>query len=128
VKHAPAFLKIIRDAKRRIREITPQQVHLRRTNSEGILLLDIREDHEWVRGHITGAKHLGKGIIERDIETLVPGKRQEIVLYCGGGYRSVLAADNLRKMGYRNVCSMSGGWRKWKELKFPHTKRSSHTK
>ncbi|MCS7045598.1 MAG: rhodanese-like domain-containing protein, partial [Gemmataceae bacterium] len=86
---------------------------------EPFVLIDVREDHEWAKGHIPGAIHLGKGIIERDIEARVPDPTTPLVLYCGGGYRSALAADNLQKMGYVNVLSMDGGWRAWKELGLP---------
>ena len=111
--HAPAFLKIVDDARRRVREVTIGQTMERRRANPEVLLVDTREDREWLAGHIAGAVHLGKGIIERDIETAVPDKDTEIILYCGGGYRSVLAADALQLMGYTNVFSMAGGWRQW---------------
>ncbi len=88
-------------------------------NGDKFILVDVREDNEWEQGHIVGATHIGKGIIERDIENHVPDLNAEIVLYCGGGYRTALAADNLQKMGYTNVISMDGGWRRWNELGFP---------
>ena len=111
--HSPAFLKIVDDARRRVREVTIGQTMERRRANPEVLLVDTREDREWLAGHIAGAVHLGKGIIERDIETAVPDKDTEIILYCGGGYRSVLAADALQLMGYTNVFSMAGGWRQW---------------
>ncbi len=119
MKHSPEFLKLVDDAKTRIREISPEEVHQRLLNGAGILLVDIREDHEWDKGHIQRAIHLGRGIIERDIRSTVPDKSAEIVLYCGGGFRSALAADNLQRMGYTNIVSMSGGWRRWSELGYP---------
>ena len=117
--HSPAFLKIVNDAKKGIRQTTPEEIHARQEKGENVLLVDTREDNEWERGHIAGAKHMGRGIIERDIESSIPDKEQEIVLYCGGGYRSALSAESLGKMGYKNVVSMDGGWRRWKELGYP---------
>ncbi len=119
MKHSPAFLKLVDDAKSRVRQTIPEEVKKRLDNGDKLLIVDTREDNEWEKGRIAGALHLGKGIIERDIETAVPDKRQEIILYCGGGFRSALSADNLQKMGYKNVISMDGGWRKWKELGYP---------
>jgi rhodanese-related sulfurtransferase len=119
MSHSPAFLKLVEDAKTRVREITPEETKLRMERGDQLLLVDTREDFEWDAGHITGAVHIGKGIIERDIEEVVADKDKEIILYCGGGYRSALAADQLQKMGYRNIFSLSGGWRKWKELHYP---------
>ncbi len=119
MKHSPEFLKLVDDAKSRIRQTTPEDVMTHLEHDDPIVLVDTREDNEWERGHIVSAIHLGRGIIERDIEKVIPDKSTEIVLYCGGGFRSALAADNLQKMGYTNVCSMDGGWRKWKELDFP---------
>jgi rhodanese-related sulfurtransferase len=119
MKHSPAFLALVEDAKRRVRETTPEDVRRRQVAGERLLLIDVREDSEWGQGHAQGATHLGKGIIERDIEQLVPARDAEIILYCGGGYRSALAADALQKMGYRNVVSMDGGWRRWRELGYP---------
>ncbi|HUL44344.1 MAG TPA: rhodanese-like domain-containing protein [Bacteroidota bacterium] len=119
MKHSPGFLRLVDDAKSRVKQTTPEEVHTRIGNGERIHLVDTREDHEWERGHIRGAVHLGKGIIERDIETSIPDKNSEIILYCGGGFRSALVADNLQKMGYTNVISMDGGWRKWQALGYP---------
>ena len=117
--HAEAFLKLVNDAKSRVREESYRDTKRRLDTGEKFVLIDTREDSEWARGHLPGAIHLGRGIIERDIEKTVPDKNTQIVLYCGGGYRSALAADNLQKMGYRNVISMDGGWRGWTEAGFP---------
>ena len=113
MKHSPGFLKLIDEAKHRVREISIEVTRTKLLSGFGGHLFDIREDNEWEAGHIADAEHLGKGIIERDIESVVPDKHEEIILYCGGGYRSILAADALQKMGYDNVHSMSGGWRGW---------------
>ena len=118
-KHTPGFLKIVNDAKTRIRECTVDDVKARQARGEKFLLVDVREDHEWAAGHLPGAVHLGKGIIERDVETKYPDTGTEMVLYCGGGFRSALAADNLQKMGYTKVISMDGGFRGWKEAGLP---------
>ena len=118
MKHAPEFLKLVNDAKARIRETNVQEVKKRLDNKETFTLVDVREDGEWAKGHLPGAIHLGKGIIERDIENAVPEKATSIVLYCGGGFRSALVADNLQKMGYTNVISMDGGWRGWNDAGF----------
>jgi rhodanese-related sulfurtransferase len=117
MKHSPGFLKLVKDAKKRIKEISVQEVKDKLQRGDNFRLVDTREEHEWDAGHIAGAMYLGKGVIERDIERTVPDKSTEIVLYCGGGYRSALAADNLRKMGYKKVSSMAGGWRRWKKEK-----------
>jgi len=117
--HAEGFLKLIEDAKTRIKEEDYRETKKRLDAGEKFILVDTREDSEWARGHLPGAIHLGRGIIERDIEKTVPDKNTQIVLYCGGGYRSALAADNLQKMGYKNVISMDGGWRGWTEAGFP---------
>ncbi len=119
MKHAPGFLKIVEDARTRIKELTLNDVQPRIGQGGDFLLIDVREESEFAAGHIPGAKHLGKGIIERDIETQVPDTTAELILYCGGGYRSALAADNLQKMGYTNVWSMDGGFRAWKEAGLP---------
>jgi len=116
VKHSPAFLKLVEDAKSRIAETTPEEVHARMARGEKFLLVDVREESEFAAGRIKGAVHIGRGILERDIETKAPDPSTEIVLYCGGGFRSALSADNLKKMGYERVSSMDGGWRRWKEL------------
>jgi len=122
MKHAPEFLKMIANAKTRIRETNAQEVKTRLDAKESITLVDVREDGEWAKGHLPGAVHLSKGIIERDIENAVPGKATSLVLYCGGGYRSALVADSLQKMGYTDVVSMDGGWRGWTEAGFPTVK------
>jgi len=115
MKHTEAFERICQDARSRVREITIVEVRARQEKGEELHLIDVREDHEWDAGHIPGARHLGRGIIERDIEGVAPDYDAEIVLYCGGGYRSALAADNLQRMGYKNVISMAGGIRAWRE-------------
>jgi rhodanese-related sulfurtransferase len=117
--HPEGFLNLVKDAKKRIKEENFRETKKRLDASEKIILVDTREDSEWARGHIPGAIHLSKGIIERDIEKAIPDKEAAIILYCGGGFRSALAADNLQKMGYRNVISMDGGWRGWTEAGFP---------
>lgn len=114
-QHAPRFLQIVADAKKRIRETTVDDVKARLDRGDKFLLVDVREESEWVRGHLPGAVQLGKGVIERDVEARVPDPATPMILYCGGGYRSALAADNLQKMGYTNVLSMDGGWRGWRE-------------
>ena len=118
-KHSPKFLKLVNDVKSRINETNVQEVKQRIDRGErGFHLIDVREESEWAKGHLPGAMHLGKGVIERDIETKIPDTDAEIILYCGGGFRSALAADNLQKMGYTNVKSMDGGWRGWTEAGF----------
>ncbi len=117
MKHTEGFLKLVDDAKSRVREVSVEQT-LERVR-EGARLIDVREDNEWQRGHAAGAAHMGRGVIERDIETAVPDHGAELILYCGGGYRSALAADNLRRMGYTNVYSLAGGWRAWQEAGAP---------
>jgi rhodanese-related sulfurtransferase len=117
--HPQGFLNLVRDAKKRIKEEDYREVKKKMDSGQPLILVDVREESEWSRGHIPGAVHLGKGIIERDVEKAIPDKDAEIVLYCGGGYRSALAADNLQKMGYRNVISMDGGWRGWTESGYP---------
>ena len=119
MKHSEGFLKLVNDAKTRIREVTVEQTRERLAANRDTLLVDVREDHEWTDAHAAGAIHLGKGIIERDIEMTVPHKATEVILYCGGGYRSALAADVLQGMGYTNVFSMAGGWKAWKESGAP---------
>jgi rhodanese-related sulfurtransferase len=115
MKHTEGFLKIVDDAKSRIREVTVAETQDRLRQNPQAKLIDVREDNEFAAAHAAGATHLGKGIIERDIETAVPDKNTELILYCGGGYRSALAADVLQKMGYTNVFSLAGGWRAWNE-------------
>ena len=119
MQHTPGFLKLVKDAKSRVREADFREVKKRLDNREKLVLIDVREDNEWARGHLPGAIHLGKGVIERDIERAIPDKHAALVLYCGGGYRSALAGDNLMKMGYTNVISMDGGWRAWVEAGYP---------
>ena len=117
--HAKGFLALVHDAKTRVRETDVHEINRRKNEGQSFYLIDVREDHEWNAGHLPGAMHLGKGIIERDIEKTIRDQNAEIVLYCGGGYRSALAADNLQKMGYTNVISMDGGFRGWKEAGYP---------
>jgi rhodanese-related sulfurtransferase len=117
--HPPKFLAIVDDAKKRVRECTVDDVKQRLDRGEKFTLVDVREDSEWAADHLPGAIHLGKGVIERDIEKTVPDTDTELVLYCGGGFRSALAADNLQKMGYKNVISMDGGVRGWREKGYP---------
>jgi rhodanese-related sulfurtransferase len=117
--HSEAFVQLVQDAKQRVKEEDFRETKKRLDAGEKIVLIDTREESEWARGHIPGAVHLSKGIIERDIEKTVPDKDATVVLYCGGGFRSALAADNLQKMGYLNVISMDGGWRGWTEAGFP---------
>jgi rhodanese-related sulfurtransferase len=121
-QHPPRFLKIVDDAKSRIRETDIEKVKSRMDRGDKFLLVDVREESEYAKDHLPGAIHLGKGIIERDIEQRVPDLAQEMILYCGGGFRSALAADNLQKMGYTNVISMDGGIREWREKGYPLTK------
>ena len=115
MKHTEGFLKIVDDAKSRVREVSVAETQTRMQQNPDAKLIDVREDNEWQTAHAAGATHLGKGIIERDIETAVPDKDTELILYCGGGYRSALAADVLQTMGYTNVFSMAGGWKAWQE-------------
>jgi rhodanese-related sulfurtransferase len=119
MKHSPGFLKIVEDAKSRVRETNVNEVKKRMDAGEKFHLVDVREDSEWAKGHLPGAKHLGKGVIERDVESAIPNHDEEVILYCGGGFRSALAADNLQKMGYKNVVSMDGGWRGWTQAGYP---------
>lgn len=113
MQHSPAFLKIVDDSKSRVKEVTVAETRKHLAANPDAVLIDVREDREWQVGHAAGALHLGKGIIERDIEAKVPDKNAEIILYCGGGFRSALAGDALQKMGYQKVFSMAGGWRAW---------------
>ena len=116
---ARSFQDVVREAKSRIRECTVDDVRRKQAAGDPFVLVDVREDAEWAQGHARGAVHIGKGILERDIEALIPEKAAPIVLYCGGGFRSALAADNLQKMGYTNVISMDGGIRAWREAGYP---------
>jgi len=113
MKHSPGFLKIVDDAKTRVREVTIQETRARLAANPAAKFVDVREDREWQSGHAAGALHLGKGIIERDVEAAIPDKNTEIILYCGGGFRSAISGDALQQMGYTNVASMAGGWREW---------------
>ena len=115
MKHTEGFLNVVDDAKSRIREVSVAETQARLQQNADAKLIDVREDNEWEAAHASGAIHLGKGIIERDIETAVPDKDTELILYCGGGYRSALAGDSIQKMGYTNVFSMAGGWKAWQE-------------
>jgi rhodanese-related sulfurtransferase len=119
VKHNPGFLKLVEQVKPNIKECTAAEVKARLDRGEHFNFLDVREDHEFVKDHAKGAIHLGRGILERDIETVVPNRTQEIVLYCGGGFRSALAAESLLRMGYENVASMEGGMRAWRDAGYP---------
>ncbi len=121
MEHSPRFLQNVNDAKTRIRETTVDEVKRRLDRGDRFLLVDVREESEYAKDHLPGAIHLGKGIIERDVEKKVPDTAAEIILYCGGGFRSALAADNLKKMGYSNAISMDGGIREWRDKKYPLT-------
>ena len=121
-QHPARFLKIVDDARTRIRETNVEGVNARMDRGEKFLLVDVREESEFAKDHLPGAIHLGKGVIERDIEARVPQLDAEMILYCGGGFRSALAADNLQKMGYTNVISMDGGIREWREKGYPLTR------
>jgi rhodanese-related sulfurtransferase len=121
-QHSPQFLRLVNEAKERIHEVTIDDVKARLDHGQKFLLIDVREESEYAKDHLPGAIHLGKGIIERDVEERVPDLNTPLVLYCGGGYRSALAADNLQKMGYSNVLSMDGGVRGWREKGFPMTR------
>ena len=121
-QHSPEFLKISEAARAKVREVTVDQVKAKLDAQQKFHLIDVREESEWAQDHVKGAVHLGKGIIERDIENTVPDPNAEIVLYCGGGFRSALAAENLQKMGYKNVLSMDGGIRLWREKNYPLSK------
>ena len=118
MKRSPEFLKLVDDAKSRVREVSVDETR-RKLETGKAKVIDVREESEWAAGHARGAEHMGKGVIERDIEARVPDKDAELILYCGGGFRSALSADNLQKMGYRNVASMAGGWRAWQEAGAP---------
>ena len=122
MKHSPQFLKLVNEAKTRVKETNVADVKRRLESGEKFLLVDVREDNEWAKGHLPGAIHMGRGVIERDIETQVPETSTRMILYCGGGFRSALVADNLQKMGYTAVESMDGGWRGWTEAGLPTEK------
>lgn len=119
MKHNPGFLKLVDAARARVKECTIAEAKARLDRGEIVHFVDVREDHEFAKDHAMGARHLGKGIIERDIETVISDKQAAIVLYCGGGYRSVLAADALQQMGYTNVTSMDGGIKAWRDAGYP---------
>ncbi|OLC88281.1 MAG: sulfurtransferase [Acidobacteria bacterium 13_1_40CM_2_60_7] len=120
--HAQQFLKLVSEAKSRVKETNVRDVKRRMDGGEKFVLVDVREESEWARGHIAGAVYLGKGVIERDAEQRFPDPSTKLILYCGGGFRSALAADNLQKMGYKNVESMDGGWKGWIEAGLPVAK------
>lgn len=119
MQHAPRFLKLVDDAKKRVKETNVPDVKRRMDAGEKFLLVDVREESEWAKGHLPGAVYMGRGVIERDIEKKVPDTGTKLVLYCGGGFRSALVAENLQKMGYTNIESMDGGWRGWTEAGLP---------
>ena len=118
-QHNQRFLNIVNDAKSRVREMTVEELRQKRAAGDPLILVDVREESEWNAGHAAGSIHIGKGVIERDIEAKVPDTAAPVVLYCGGGYRSALAADALQKMGYTNLWSLAGGWRAWTEAGMP---------
>jgi len=120
--HSPQFLKLVQNAKKGVKETNVPDVKRRIDAGERLMLVDVREDNEWAKGHVPSAIHLGRGIIERDIEQRIPDTGAKLILYCGGGFRSALVADNLQKMGYTNVISMDGGMRGWREKKYPEIK------
>ncbi|MEL7832750.1 rhodanese-like domain-containing protein [Fodinibius sp. N2] len=122
--HSDRFVTLVDDAKTRIDEISPEEVREKQKSNDSFVLLDVREQDEWEKARIAGAEYLGKGVIERDVEEEYPDIDQELILYCGGGYRSALAADNLQKMGYRNVKSLAGGFRSWTEAGYPIQKET----
>lgn len=118
MEHSPGFLKLVEEARARVREVSVDEARDALARGEA-RLIDVREDREWDAGHAAGAEHLGKGVIERDVEKSVPDRDAPLILYCGGGFRSVLAADTLARMGYRDVVSMAGGWRAWRDAGAP---------
>ena len=120
--HSSQFLKLVQEAKKHIKETNVPDVKRRSDAGEKLILVDVREDNEWAKGHLPGAVHLGRGIIERDIEQTVPDPNAKLILYCGGGFRSALVAENLQKMGYTNVESMDGGWKGWLDAGLPTQK------
>lgn len=117
MSHSPGFLKIVDESRRKIKETDVATIKSRLARGDKFHLVDVREDGEWVKGRIKGAIHIGRGVLERDIEAEISDKQAEIVLYCGGGFRSAMAAENLQKMGYGNVSSMDGGYRGWVDAK-----------
>ncbi|MBY0550423.1 MAG: hypothetical protein K2W95_24300 [Candidatus Obscuribacterales bacterium] len=129
MSHSEAFVRLVDEAKTRVKETTPQEVIERQTKKVPFHFVDVREDNEWEQGYAAGAIHIGRGVMERDVEKLIPNKNDLVILYCGGGFRSALAADNIQKMGYTNVLSMAGGIREWRVLNLPEarpTKEHSH--
>jgi rhodanese-related sulfurtransferase len=122
MQHTPRFLKIVNDAKSRVKETTVDEVKQKLDHGDKVLLVDVREESEFAKDHLPGAIHLGKGVIERDVEARVPDVKTPMILYCGGGFRSAMAADNLQKMGYTNVLSMDGGVREWRGKNYPMTR------
>ena len=122
MQHSPRFLQIVNEARKRVRETTADEVKAKLDRGEKFLLVDVREESEFAKDHLPGAIHMGKGVIERDVEQKVPDPSTPMILYCGGGFRSALAADNLQKMGYTNVISMDGGIREWREKSYPLTR------
>jgi rhodanese-related sulfurtransferase len=121
-QHSPRFLKIVEESRKHIREISIDEVKKKMDQGEKLMLVDVREDNEWAKDHLPDAVHIGRGVIERDIEERVPDLKTEMIFYCGGGFRSAMVADNLQKMGYTNVLSMDGGVRGWREKGYPFTK------
>jgi rhodanese-related sulfurtransferase len=119
MQHGEGFLRLVEQARPRVREVSIEQVRAEQRDGAAFRLIDVREESEWAAGHLPGAEHMGRGVLERDIEARVPDPRTPIVLYCGGGYRSVLAAESLQRMGYGNVRSMSGGFRGWRDAGLP---------
>ena len=119
MQHNEGFLKLVNEAKARIKQTNADEVARRLQAGDKLTIIDVREDTEWQQGHVKDAIHLGKGVIERDVESRFPDKNQELILYCGGGFRSALAADALRQMGYKRAISMDGGWKAWKEKHLP---------
>lgn len=119
MEHSEGFLRLVNAAKAAVRECTCEDVRQRQEAREPVTLIDVREDREWEKGRLPGALHMGRGILERDVESRFPDHDTELVLYCGGGFRSALSAESLQKMGYRRVISMDGGWRRWNELGYP---------
>src|SRR5213594_746486 len=117
--HSPGFLKVVNEARPKVKEITVEEARVRLGKNAQAILLDVREDKEWQSGHAVGARHLGKGVLERDIETMLPDPNAEIIMYCGGGYRSVLTADVAQRMGYRNVYSLIGGYKGLVQAQWP---------
>jgi rhodanese-related sulfurtransferase len=119
MQHSEGFLKLVDDAKSRVRELSVEETRERLRSNPNAKLIDVREDNEWEKSHAADAAHLGRGIIERDIEHEYPDKGAELILYCGGGFRSALACDNLQRMGYTNTFSMAGGWKAWRDAGAP---------